>query len=141
MDRRLTVLLKRDGWPVNAKRVYRLYKEKGLIVRTKQRKKLARYVRVSVTEASAPNQRWSMDFVQARLVDGRWFRVLTVVAQFTRECVLLYADLFMSGAKVAEALTLVVRQRGKPQSIPCDNELNASRFLQIDDSIPVDHLD
>ena len=63
--RRLTVLLKREGWPVNAERVYRFYKEEGLIVPTKQRKKLARRVRVRVTEASAPNQRWSMDCVPA----------------------------------------------------------------------------
>lgn len=130
--RRLTVLLKREGWSVNAKRVYRLYKEEGLIVGTKQRKKLARQTRVSVAEASAPNQRWSMDFVQARLVDGRWFRVLTVVNQFTRGCVLLYADLSMSGAKVAEALEPVVRQRGKPQSITCDNGTEfASRALDV----------
>ena len=102
--RRLTVLLRREGWKVNAKRVYRLYTEEGLIVRTKQRKKLASRNRGTAPVALAPNQRWSMDFVHARLVDGRWFRVLTVVDQFTRECLLLHADLSMSGAKVAAAL-------------------------------------
>src|SRR5262249_51480107 len=73
--RRLTVLLKREGWKVNAKRIYRLYTEEGLIVRTKQRKKLASRNRVSMPVAGAPNHRWSMDFVHARLTDGRWFRV------------------------------------------------------------------
>lgn len=62
-----------------------------------------------------------MDFVHARLNDGRWFRVLTVIDQFTRECVLLYADLSMSGTKVAAALEPTVRKRGAPQSITCDN--------------------
>ena len=59
--RRLTVLLRRDGWRVNAKRIYRLYTEEGLTVRTKHRTKAA---------ATAPNQRWSMDFMQARVADG-----------------------------------------------------------------------
>ena len=119
--RRLTVLLKREGWQVNAKRIYRLYTEEGLIVRTKQRKKLASRNRVSAACATTPNQRWSMDFVHARLTDHRWFRVLTVIDQFTRECLLLYADVSMSGAKVAAALAPIVRKRGAPQSITCDN--------------------
>jgi putative transposase len=119
--RRLTVLLKREGWKVNAKRIYRLYTEEGLIVRTKQRKKLASRNRAAVPSATAPNQRWSMDFVHARLTDGRWFRVLTVVDQFTRECLLLHADFSMTGVKVAAALEPVVRKRGKPLSITCDN--------------------
>lgn len=70
--RRLTVLLKRDGWDVNAKRIYRLYQEEGLIVRAQKRKKAAQ-ARVPVASAERPNQRWSMDFVSDRLADGRWF--------------------------------------------------------------------
>lgn len=69
--RRLTVLLKREGWKVNAKRVYRLYNEEGLTVRTKQRKKLASRARVPLAGAVRPNQRWSMDFIQERTEDGR----------------------------------------------------------------------
>ena len=72
--RRLTVLLRREGWPVNAKRIYRLYTEDGLAVRTKVRKKIARRTRVPVAKAIRPNEKWSMDFVAARLLDGRWFR-------------------------------------------------------------------
>jgi putative transposase len=71
-----------------------------------------------------------MDFVHARLTDGRWFRVLTVVDQFTRECLLLYGDLSMSGVKVAAALEPVIRKRGKPQLITCDSGSEfASRAL------------
>jgi putative transposase len=78
--RRLTVLLRREGWHVNTKRVYRLYREEGLELRMKKRTKRAAQTRIRLAEASYPNQRWSMDFVSDRLVDGRWFRILTVVA-------------------------------------------------------------
>jgi putative transposase len=72
--RRLTVLLMREGWAVNAKPIYRLYTEDGLAVRTKVRNKIARRARVAALTATRPNERWSMDFVAARLIDGRWFR-------------------------------------------------------------------
>lgn len=119
--RRLTVLLRREGWPVNAKRVYRIYKEEGLMIRTKLRKKIARRRPLVVELASGPNQRWSMDFVAARLEDGRPFRILTVVDQFTRECVAIRAKPRLSGHDVADALDLAVRERGKPISITVDN--------------------
>lgn len=118
--RRLTVLLKRDGWEVNAKHIYRLYREEGLTVRTKKRKRAAQ-TRVPVPAAQRPNQRWSMDFVSDRFSDGRWFRVLTVVDQFTRECVLLAADQSMTAVHVTAALDLAVKQRGVPESITVDN--------------------
>ena len=63
----------------------------------KVRKKIARGSRVPTLRATRPNEKWSMDFVAARLIDGRWFRVLTVVDQFTRECVLLLADSSLTG--------------------------------------------
>jgi len=110
--RRLTVMLRREGWRVNAKRIYRLYTEDGLAVRTKVRKKIARRARVPASAATRPNEKWSMDFVAARLLDGRWFRVLTVVDQFTRECLLLLADSSLNGQKVALALSVVVAERG-----------------------------
>lgn len=118
--RRLTVLLKREGWDVNAKRIYRLYKEEGLIVRTQKRKKAAQS-RVPLSSATGPNHRWSMDFVSDRLADGRWFRVLTVIDQFTRECVLLLADQSLNASKVADALDRAVAERGAPESITVDN--------------------
>jgi len=98
--RRLTVLLRREGWRVNTKRVYRLYREEGLQVRMKKRRKRAAHTRVPLPEPSRPNQRWSMDFVSDRLADGRWFRILTVVDQYTRECLCIYADRSQTGEKV-----------------------------------------
>jgi putative transposase len=122
--RRLTVMLRREGWAVNAKRIYRLYTEDGLAVRTKVHKKIiARRSRVPALRATRPNEKWSMDFVAARLLDGRWFRVLTVVDQFTRECLLLLADSSLTGQKVALALSQVIAARGAPVSITVDNVL------------------
>jgi putative transposase len=106
--RRLTVMLKREGWNVNAQRIYRLYIAEGLIVRTQTRKQRAQRQRVALGQASGINQRWSMDFVAQRLADGRWIRVLTVVDQYSRECLTLFADVALSGEKVAAALDKVV---------------------------------
>ncbi len=119
--RRLTVLLRREGWTVNAKRVWRLYREEGLTVRTKGRKKLASRARVPPPRATAPHQCWSMDFVHDRLIDGRAFRVLTVIDQFTRECVALVAAPTWRGEDVAAVLETVVQSRGVPASITVDN--------------------
>jgi len=119
--RRLTVLLRRDGGRVNAKRIDRRYTEDGLMVRTKVRLKAARRARVPQAGATAPNQRWSMDFMSARVADGRWFRILTVVDQFPRECLCLVAAQSLTGEKVAAALDPVVRQRGAPRAITGDN--------------------
>jgi putative transposase len=120
--RRLTVLLKREGFKVNAKRIYRLYKEEGLIVRTKSRKKLASRSRVPLGTAVRPNQRWSMDFIHERTEDGRSFRVLSIIDQFTRECLALVADRHMTGGKVVVALEQAIKQgQPKPESITTDN--------------------
>ena len=70
---------------MNAKRIYRLYSEEQLIVRTKQRRKIARRQRGTMAAATAVNQCWSMDFMSDKLADGRSLRILTVVDQFTRE--------------------------------------------------------
>jgi putative transposase len=119
---RLTVLLRREGWHVNAKRIYRLYREEELIVRTKQRRKMARRRPVASGVAARPNQCWSMDFVSDKLADGRSIRILTVVDQFTRECVALEADRSMTGMKVAQALEHARHERGHlPESITVDN--------------------
>lgn len=119
--RRLTVLLRREGWKVNAKRVYRLYTQEGLAVRTKARKKIARRRPVIVEVATALNQRWSMDFVAARLEDRRLFRILTVLDQYTRECVAIVAKAHLSGQDVASALDGAIAERGQPVSITVDN--------------------
>ncbi len=127
--RRLTVLLKREGWRVNAKRIYRLYVDEGLTVRTKPRKRLASRARVPLPAPTRPNERRSMDFVSARLVDGRWFRTLTVLDVFTREALALVADRSLSGVKVAAALTPIIGRRGAPTAITVDN---GSEFVSRD---------
>jgi putative transposase len=108
--RRLTVLLRREGWTVNTKRVYRLYREEQLQVRTAKRTKLAPHLRVPLPGAGRPNQRWSMDFVSDRLVNGRWFRILTVVDQYTRECLSALADHSQTGERVVEQLNRLLRR-------------------------------
>jgi putative transposase len=85
---------------VNTKRVYRIYREEDLGLRTAERRKRNAYLRVALPAPTRTNQRWSMDFVSDRLVDGRWFRILTVVDQYTRECLCAYADRSQSGEKV-----------------------------------------
>lgn len=119
--RRLTVMLKRECWEVDTKRIYRLYTEEGLIVRTKRRKERAQRQRLAQGPATHTNEKWSMDFVAQRLADGRWIRVLTVVDQYTRECLTLHADTALSGEKVAAALDKIVVSRGAPKSITVDN--------------------
>ena len=130
--RRLTVILKREGWQVNAKRIYRLYTEEGLIVRTQRRRERAQRQRLPQGQAVRRNHKWSMDFVAQRLPDGRWIRVLTVVDQYTRECLTLFADTALSGEKVAAALDRIVALRGAPQSITVDNGTEfASKAMDI----------
>lgn len=90
-------------------------------MRTTQRRKIARRRPVVVAFPTGPNQRWSMDFVHERLEDGRKFPILTVVDQFTKECVALPSNPRLVGADVAEVLTQAIRVRGKPVSITVDN--------------------
>ena len=131
--RRLTVLLRREGWHVNAKRIYRLYREEELIVRSKHRRKMARRRPVPSGVAWRPNQCWSMDFVSDKLADGRSFRILTMVDQFTRECVGLEVDRSMTGMKVAQALERAQQERNSlPESITVDNGSEfCSRALEV----------
>ena len=119
--RRLTVMLRREGWKVNAKRVYRLYREEGLQVRRTKHAKRVAHARVALPGAARPNQRWSMDFVSDRFADGRWFRILTVLDQYTRECLCAYADRSQTGEKVVVQMKQLVANRGAPESITTDN--------------------
>ena len=116
----LHALLKQEGLVVNKKRTYRIYTEEGLQVRTKRRKKLYR-PRACLELPNSSNERWSMDFVHDQLSSGRRFRVLNVVDDFSRECILQLADTSISGIRVARCLTELIQQRGKPKSIVCDN--------------------
>ena len=106
------MLLRREGWKINAKLVYRLYDAENLKVRSVERKKIARRQRVPQTAAGGPNQCWSADFVSDKLPDGRSIRILTVIDQFTRERIWLEVDRSMNGPKVVAALTRAIAERG-----------------------------
>jgi len=99
--RRLHVLLQREGWEFNYKKVYRIFTEEGLIVRTKRRRKITSRARNPLKQTTELNEQWRLDFVHDRLEDGRTLRVLTVVDHFSRECLALVADTSLSGQKVA----------------------------------------
>jgi putative transposase len=118
---RLHLLLRREGWRANKKRTYRLYREEGLSVRTKKRKKRASHLRVVPALPTAPNERWSMDFVADSLDSGKRFRALTVVDVFTRECLAIEADFGLNGRKVSRALDAVAATRAYPKTITVDN--------------------
>lgn len=120
--RRLHVLLQREGWHVNHKRIYRLYSEEGLSIRTRspKRRRASRY-RAGRTEASDANDVWAMDFMSDRLFDGRPFRILTIVDCHTREALATSARTNFRAYQVIEELDRIARARGKPRSIRVDN--------------------
>lgn len=120
---RIFVLIRREGWQVNHKRVYRLYKEEGLNLRTKRpRRRKAAAHRLERPVLTTANQSWSTDFVSDALFDGRCFRILTLVDNYTRECLALEVGQSLTGADVVRALTSVAAQRQAfPTRIQVDN--------------------
>lgn len=100
----LHALLAAEGRVINPKRTCRLYREEGLQVRTKRRRKLNR-PRIPMAVPTRANERWSLDFVSDQLANGRRFRVLNVVDDFSRECVLQVIDLSISGQRLARELS------------------------------------
>ena len=120
--RRLHVLLRREGWKINAKRVYRLYVQEGLGLRIKRpRRRRSAVARVALPEPTGLNQIWSMDFVSDELGWGRRFRVLTLVDHFSRESPALEVGVGMSGRLVADVLDKVALTYGLPEVIRVDN--------------------
>jgi putative transposase len=119
--RRLHVMLRREGWFVNHKRTYRLYREEGLSVRQKRRRKRLSHLRVLPPTTCQPNERWSMDFVADSLADGRRIRILTVVDVFTRECLSTEPDMSLNARKVTAILQRIRQQRTLPKVITVDN--------------------
>ena len=107
--RRLHVLLRREGYEVNHKRVHRLYRSEGLMVRRRLRKRIAAGKRVPLPAPSRPNERWSLDFMSDQLADGREYRSLNIVDDFTRECRAIEVDTSLSGVRVE-----LTRFRGHP---------------------------
>ena len=113
-------LLKAEGLVVNKKRTYRIYTEERLQVRTKRRKKLNR-PRQPLEVPLEINQRWSMDFVSDQLSNGRRFRVLNVVDDYSREMVGQLISVSISGRQVARFIDQLCEERGKPKKVICDN--------------------
>jgi len=118
---RLHILLKREGLVVNHKRTERIYREEGLALRRKRRRKGATGVRVVIPSAQRPNEHWSMDFVSDSIVTGRRFRALTVVDNYSRECPVIEVDTSLGGARVVNVLERLSDTRGLPEVITVDN--------------------
>jgi putative transposase len=138
--RRLHVLLRREGYVVNHKRLFRLYREEKLAVRRRGGRKRAIGTRAPMLVPLAPNERWSLDFVSDQLTDGRRFRILTVVDDCTRENIALIADTSLSGLRVARELDRLIAERGKPKMIVSDNgtEFTSNAILRWADETRVD---
>ena len=119
--RRLAIMLRRDGLKMNLKKVYRLYREERLTVRKRGGRKRALGTRAPMTIPQGANQRWSLDFVSDALNDGRRFRILNVVDDFTRECLTSLLDTSLSGVRVIRELDRLCELHGRPAMIVSDN--------------------
>lgn len=122
--RRLHILLRREGWRVNHKRVYRLYHLEGLLVRSNIRRKRVsalRPLRPLLPAAQAPNEHWSMDFMSDSLASGQRLRLLTLVDNMTRESPAIEVDRSLTGQRVVAVLERLAAQRGLPQILQLDN--------------------
>lgn len=114
--------LRREGWQINHKRVYRLYREKGLHLRSKRpRRHVSAAHRESRVVASRPNESWSMDFVSDALFNERRLRALTVVDNYTRECLAIDAGSGITGQQVGDVLDRIGLTQALPGTIFCDN--------------------
>jgi len=119
--RRLALLLRREGHRVNVKRVHRLYRQLGLSVQRRKRKRAAAQARRPSTFPIRANERWSMDFVADSMSDGRAIRLLTIVDDFTRESVAIEVGASLTGQHVAAVLERLRFSRGLPDRIVVDN--------------------
>jgi putative transposase len=130
--RRLHLLLEREGVIMNWKKLYRLYREEKLTVRKRGGRKRALGTRAPMAIPQEANQRWSLDFVSDALSDGRKFRVLCVIDDFSRECLATVVDNSLSGQRVARELDTIAMTRGYPCMIVSDNgtELTSNAILR-----------
>jgi len=130
--RRLHILLRREDLTLNHKKLRRIYAEERLQVRRRGGRKRALGARAPLALPQGPNQRWSMDFLHDQFSDGRRFRILAIVDDFTRECLALVADTSLSGLRVGRELDAIVAERGKPATCVSDNgtELTSTAILR-----------
>ena len=120
---RIYILLRREGWHVNHKRVYRIYCKEGLNLRSKRpRRSVVAAHRIQRPEVSGMDQCWSMDFVSDSLFNGRRIRALTVVDNFSRECLAIHVGHSIVGAQVVEVMCALKRfTKRQPERIQVDN--------------------
>jgi putative transposase len=130
--RRLGWLLEREGHVMNGKKLYRLYREEKLMVRRRRGRKRALGTRAPMTLPGAINQRWSLDFVADALSDGRRFRILCVVDDFSRECLATVVDTSLGGVRVVRELDRLTAERALPRMVVSDNgtELTSCAVLR-----------
>ena len=114
-------LLRREGWLVNHKRIYRLYREEGRSIRTKHRKKRVSLPRVIPPPAQRPNERWSIDFLTDGLVDGRRLRVMTIVDNVSRVSPAIQVDASITGERVVAVLNQLKHTLDLPSRLAVDN--------------------
>jgi putative transposase len=119
--RRIHVLLQREGWLTNHKRIWRLYSKAALSVRKRRRKRIACVERKLLPVPTGSNQSWSMDFVSDGLAYGRRFRCLNVVDDYMRECLAIEVDTSLPGLRVKQVLERLRERRGLPTAITVDN--------------------
>jgi putative transposase len=119
--RRVYLRLRRAGWQVNRKRVYRIYRDAGLAVRRRKRKRIGLFERKPLPKPTRANVSWSMDFVADGLIGGRRLRCLTIVDDCTRECLAIEVDTSITGLRVQAVLDRLADTRGLPKSITVDN--------------------
>ena len=119
--RRIHIMLERQGIAMNLKKLRRLYREEKLQVRRRGGRKRALGTRRPMLVPDSPNVRWSLDFVSDALTDGRRFRVLAVVDDYSRECLALVADTSLSGLRVVRELDALIGRRGRPAMVVSDN--------------------
>jgi putative transposase len=130
--RRLHYYLRKEGFIVNHKRLFRIYREERLMVRRRGGRKRALGTRAPIPVPALPNDRWSLDFVSDQFSDGRRFRVLAIVDDCTREALALIPDTSISGIRVARELDRLILSHGKPKTIVSDNgtELTSNAILK-----------
>jgi putative transposase len=114
-------ILSRERLVVNHKRTERIYRDQRFSLKVRKRKRRISQIRLELPKATKPNERWSMDFMQAVLAGGRRFRILCVIDQFTKECLLVVVDFSINGQRVARELDFLLLTRGKPEAITVDN--------------------
>jgi len=114
-------MLKREGLVVNHKKTERLYREEGLALRRKRKRKGAAGIRVVMAPPQRVNERWSMDFVTDNTVTNRRFRALTIVDDYSRECPAIEVDTSLGGRRVVSVLERLAETRGLPEVITIDN--------------------